>query len=238
MTDGTGLTKTIHGKKYDLVYKGSNRTQLEKVRAQFAGKGYDVHLFDPNGRGFWYIYARENQTATKPKGIGEFGKPKLAKFYGGKKLYSHPLPSGECSCESCKKMCEAHPCLGTPQEIIKLIKLGYAKRLMDIRYYDSKGEFGKRDMDIKIIMPAIKGYEGKKGPLAIARFGRCTFLNNKGLCEIHNVKPIEGRVTSHACEGYDKFSHMDRLYLSIINMWATHEGEKVVNIWLKQMGRG
>jgi hypothetical protein len=89
MTAGMGLTTTINGKKYDLVYKDSNKVRVEKVVSQFAGKGYDVKLLDPNGRGFWYVYTRENKLPTKPKDIGEFGKPKLAKFYGGKKLYSH-----------------------------------------------------------------------------------------------------------------------------------------------------
>lgn len=172
-----------------------------------------------------------------PKNIGTFGKQKLAKYYGGKKLYSKAPPSEECSCESCKKMCERVPCLGTPKEMMRLIKMGYAKRLMCIHYYDSKGKFGKKETEIPILTPAIKGYEGKKGPLAIARFGRCTFLNNKGLCEINAVKPVEGRVTSHERQDYKPYSHDDRLYLSIINMWVTHEGETVVNQWWKMMGR-
>jgi hypothetical protein len=54
-----GLTMTIDGKKYDLVYKDSNMTRREKVKAQFAAKGYSVKTFDPDGRGFWYLYARE-----------------------------------------------------------------------------------------------------------------------------------------------------------------------------------
>jgi hypothetical protein len=53
-----GMTTTINGKKYDLVYKDSNKTRFEKVRAQFMAKGYEVKEFDPNARGFWYLYAR------------------------------------------------------------------------------------------------------------------------------------------------------------------------------------
>jgi hypothetical protein len=59
MTAEMGMTTTINGKKYDLVYKGPDKIKIEKVVAQFGGKGYDVKLFDPNGRGFWYVYARE-----------------------------------------------------------------------------------------------------------------------------------------------------------------------------------
>jgi hypothetical protein len=59
MTPKMELTITIDNKKYDLVYKDSNVTRFEKVRSEFMAKGYTVKAFDPNGRGFWYLYARE-----------------------------------------------------------------------------------------------------------------------------------------------------------------------------------
>ena len=34
----------------------------------------------------------------------------------------------QCKCKQCQQQCHA-PCLGTPQDILKLIKAGYADRL-------------------------------------------------------------------------------------------------------------
>lgn len=37
----------------------------------------------------------------------------------------------ECSCEKCKNLCRT-PCLGTPEDINKLLEAGYGKRLTPV----------------------------------------------------------------------------------------------------------
>lgn len=54
-----GVTAIIGGKKYDLVYKGSNKINVDREMHSFAGRGFDVKALDPTGKGFWYLYARE-----------------------------------------------------------------------------------------------------------------------------------------------------------------------------------
>jgi hypothetical protein len=163
--------------------------------------------------------------------VGTFGNPKMAKFYGGKKLYQNPPAQIECSCNECKEMCLRHPCWGTPKEMLKLIELGYGRRLMMDYYFDTSGKFGRKETQINIITPALVGYEGSVAPFG--KNNRCTFLNSQNLCEIHNIKPIEGKIASHACERPKdgRHSSMSKLHLSIVNMWATHEGEQAVKAW-------
>ena len=54
-----------------------------------------------------------------------------------------------CACEKCSRMCHA-PCLGTPEDMQKLLDAGFGKRLM----FDDLP--GGEDL----IKPALKGFEG------------------------------------------------------------------------------
>lgn len=91
-----------------------------------------------------------------------------------------------CKCNLCKMQCH-HPCLGTPEDMIKIIGAGYQDRVMQIRWAGGVN-MGVYDADIPMITPL---YDEKKQS--------CTFFNN-GLCDLHDkgLKPTEGKLSHHS----------------------------------------
>lgn len=91
----------------------------------------------------------------------------------------------ECSCEKCKSMCKT-PCVGTPDDMMKLINAGYSERLSRTGWAAGI-MLGTHHKIIDIIAP-LKDLEK----------GRCTFQTDEGLCELHDMglKPTEGRFAS------------------------------------------
>lgn len=159
------------------------------------------------------------------------------------------FPENECTCELCVDACKSAPCWGTPQEMDALIRAGYGKRLM--MFVLPEGSFTKtpeRDFEqrVEVLAPAMtnKGKRLKCGlrphtggslTVSASSFGRCTFLNDKGLCEIHDLdmKPIEGRVEHHEI-GYDEAIAIRR---KIFETWNTPYGKEIVDRWTKEYFR-
>jgi Fe-S-cluster containining protein len=140
----------------------------------------------------------------------------------------------ECSCTKCVEMCANRPCWGIPKDIQRLIDLGYAKRLMQDYW---AGNFNDTPIDadnfsahydIQIISPAIVNREGCSAPFM--PFGRCTFLTAENKCEIHALKPIEGRKAN--CD----HSNSVNVHEYIARTWDTPEGKRVVEQFEKMMG--
>ena len=122
-----------------------------------------------------------------------------------------------CSCETCVEMCERRPCWPTPEESKKIQDAGFARRMMR-DYWVGHSE------DIDIISPAIVGHDNGNAPFFPN--GRCVFLTEEGLCELHDLglKPLEGRVAS--CYDITSDAHKD-----IAMTWDTKEGRSVVASW-------
>lgn len=97
----------------------------------------------------------------------------------------------ECSCEECKSMCTKQVCLGTPQDILKLIKAGYKDKLKPTLWMTAQF-LGKLSTPV----PMVQAIQDENG---------CVFFKN-GLCELHgkNMKPLEGRLAHHSI-GPDSF---------------------------------
>lgn len=72
----------------------------------------------------------------------------------------------------------------TPDEARALIKCQLGHRLST---YEAPG--------VSFVAPSIKGHEGVRG-LPSTNLGPCTFYV-EGLCQIHDVKPAEGRMAMH-----------------------------------------
>jgi Fe-S-cluster containining protein len=141
------------------------------------------------------------------------------------------LPDTECSCQKCQGGCKWRPCWGTPEEIQKLIDLGYIDRLMNDWWV---GNFTENNddvypYDVQIIAPAIVGREGDYAPSFIP-FGACAFLTPEGLCEIHVCKPAEGRKR----KGCDKTELPFNLHEYIARTWDTEEGRTVVRTFCEK----
>ena len=89
-----------------------------------------------------------------------------------------------CSCEQCRRKCRV-PCLGTPDDIIRLLEAGYESRLC--AYVWAAGMLtGVIERPIRMIQPRLEDN------------GWCTFYRD-GLCELHDrwLKPTEGRLAHH-----------------------------------------
>lgn len=127
----------------------------------------------------------------------------------------------ECACEVCRKFCEFRPCWGTPEEIKRLIESGFGGRLM-LDWFSDETPAGR---DILILTPAIMGAEGQPAPFS--PLGKCTFLKNN-LCEIHHLKPIEGRASSHLMR-----NELNKTHLILAKCWETAEAQALIEYWRK-----
>jgi hypothetical protein len=88
-----------------------------------------------------------------------------------------------CSCGTCKKMCRTECCIGTPEDIVKIAEAGYVDNL-SISQYAVGVYYGELPM-IQMIQPKF-----------LRDKGRCSFLNDDGLCMLHDIglKPTEGKL--------------------------------------------
>jgi Fe-S-cluster containining protein len=125
-----------------------------------------------------------------------------------------------CSCNECKAMCK-RPCWPTPSEALRIMDAGYAERLM-LDYWVASPN------DIYIISPAEKGRE-----MANASFvpiGGCAMQDpTTGLCAIHSIKPIEGRVAHHSTA--ERQNGKVNIHKEVAMLWDSEEGRKVITDW-------
>ena len=77
----------------------------------------------------------------------------------------------QCKCKLCKQQCHT-PCLGTPQDILKLIEAGYKDRLAPTDWYVGI-IMGVTEMSIPMVQAKQEG-------------DWCTFYKD-GLCELHDA---------------------------------------------------
>ena len=75
----------------------------------------------------------------------------------------------ECRCRLCRQQCRI-PCLGTPEDILRLLKAGYRERLAPTRW-----AVGLLLGKIPYIVPMVQAKQ---------EAGGCTFFQD-GLCELH-----------------------------------------------------
>ena len=88
-----------------------------------------------------------------------------------------------CDCPRCRRQCLT-PCLGTPEDIWRLIEAGYEERLR-ITFW----AVGMLVGAIPFPILRVDALQTERG---------CIFWKN-GLCELHdlNLKPTEGRLSYH-----------------------------------------
>lgn len=89
----------------------------------------------------------------------------------------------ECRCARCREQCRT-PCLGTPEDILRLLKAGYKERLAPTLW-----GVGLVLGRIPYVVPMIQARQEN---------GYCIFFHD-GLCELHDagLKPTEGRLSHH-----------------------------------------
>lgn len=84
----------------------------------------------------------------------------------------------QCTCAKCQNMCKRGPCLGTPSDILKIIKAGYGDRIWATLWI-AGAKYG---------LPEIEMYQ----PESLLDHS-CVFFK-KGRCLLHDpgLKPTEG----------------------------------------------
>lgn len=113
----------------------------------------------------------------------------------------------ECKCQLCKQQCKVSCCIGTPQDILKLINAGFRDRLSFTDW-----AAGIMMGVTKDVVPMVQAdYDSDKGS--------CTFFNN-GLCELHDagLKPTEGKLSHHSTR-LDNFDPKKSLGWHVAKEW-------------------
>lgn len=110
-----------------------------------------------------------------------------------------------CACDKCKQQCHT-PCLGTPEDIERLIEAGYSDRLALTEWWAGV-MMGVCKEPVKMIQPILE------------ENGWCTFYHD-GLCELHDkgLKPTEGRLSHHSLK-IDNFNPKKSLSWLIAKEW-------------------
>lgn len=121
-----------------------------------------------------------------------------------------------CKCELCKNQCRSNPCLGTPQDIEKIIDAGYADRIF-LTDWAAGIMMGVTNEVIEMYQPEYD--DNKKS---------CTFFNN-GLCDLHDkgLKPTEGKLSHHSHKA-DNFNPKKSLAWNVAKTWIAPENSETI----------
>lgn len=120
----------------------------------------------------------------------------------------------DCKCEQCKNQCRT-PCLGTPEDIKKLIDAGYEESLMATQWAVGL-VLGKLDYTIPMVQAIQK------------ENGWCIFYDN-GLCTLHNLnlKPTEGRLSHHSIKP-ENYVFSKGLAYNVAKEWLSNDNRQIV----------
>lgn len=97
----------------------------------------------------------------------------------------------ECNCKDCQSMCLNAPCIGTPDDIITLMNNGYIEYLAFVGWC-----VGIEHGVPEISMVQIDHH--------LTKDGSCPLFKN-GLCSIHHIKPLDGKLASCKHKSYEDF---------------------------------
>lgn len=125
-----------------------------------------------------------------------------------------------CRCAACQAQCRT-PCLGTPQDILRLIHAGYRDRLSPTIW-----GVGLMLNKIPYAVPMIQ---------ARREGSRCTFFHD-GLCELHDagLKPTEGKLSHHTITRENlKFGRS--LSWNVAREWIDKRNDAVIAEIIRQM---
>lgn len=127
----------------------------------------------------------------------------------------------ECKCQKCKQQCKT-PCLGTPEDILRLINAGYKERLAITHWWVG---IARGKLDFPVIMIQARQEEN----------GYCTFYHD-GLCELHDLglKPTEGRLSHHSITK-ENFKFGKSLSWNVAKEWMDMRNGDIVEEIIRHM---
>lgn len=119
----------------------------------------------------------------------------------------------DCKCRICQSFCQT-PCLGTPEDIIRLFNAGYGDKLK-LTYWGVGMLYGILDCPILMVQ-------------LIQRPTGC-ILFSEGRCELHGLglKPTEGRLAHHIITS-ENLSFQKSLSWNVAREWLRKENESIV----------
>ena len=128
----------------------------------------------------------------------------------------------QCKCKLCQQQCHTN-CFGTPQDILRLIKAGYADRLAPTEWWAGM-VMGCTDHPVVMVQPINDGEW-------------CTFFHN-GLCELHDkgLKPTEGKLSHHSIK-VDNWTPRKSISWNVAKEWESEDNAAVVEEILEEMSK-
>lgn len=149
---------------------------------------------------------RQNTNDSKPRVlVRESQLQRIVRKTGRKPI--------QCKCHLCKAQCH-QPCLGTPQDILRILDAGYAGRLAPTMWAAGL-LMGVTDRVIPMVQATSNG-------------DWCAFFHD-GLCELHNkgLKPTEGRLSHHSIK-IDNFKPSKSLAWNVAKEWLNPDNAEVM----------
>ena len=132
----------------------------------------------------------------------------------------------ECKCHLCKRQCHT-PCLGTPQDILRLMDAGYIDRLKPTMWAAGM-MMGLTKTPVPLIQAeCVDGAFG--GIIDLGVNSHCTFQREDGLCELHDkgLKPTEGRLSHHSTK-IDNWKPTKSISWAVVQEWLDPQNADVV----------
>lgn len=128
------------------------------------------------------------------------------------------IEESQCSCKTCASMCKQTPCLGTPDDIKKLIDNGHINKISATLWL--AGMFIDGTPPIQMATPLR------------TNFG-CIFHQND-LCQLHDsgLKPIEGKLAKH-----DVYGENTSVTTTVAKTWADPANKKTIDFIFKALVR-
>lgn len=131
-----------------------------------------------------------------------------------------------CKCKLCKQQCRMCPCLGTPEDIERIIDAGFADRLAWTDWCTGM-MMGATPYPI----PMVQAQQTDAG---------CIFLRD-GLCELHDkgLKPTEGKLSHHTTK-LETFTVRKSIAWNVAKEWIdSHNADTIRRVAekLKKAGK-
>lgn len=129
----------------------------------------------------------------------------------------------ECKCSACKSQCMIAPCLGTPEDIEKIIDAGYGDKIFDTAWASG--------IMIGVTSKIVDMYQ------ALQRPEGCVFFKD-GLCELHDkgLKPTEGRLSHHSIKP-DNFVRAKSISWNVAKEWLDPINAETIDRIKEKLGR-
>lgn len=130
----------------------------------------------------------------------------------------------ECQCKDCQEACQRTPCLGTPQDMQRLIERGHREHITWVDWCGGhehgitsipmlalRADFEERAAQQKTFIEFLIASEGFMG-------GTCPMWDRTtGLCKIHAYKPTEGKMGN--CHPGKPISIRESPTLAVVFSW-------------------